>query len=133
VGYEVFDREKYSLTRGRGIKTPKVPCVTLNRGGAVFTFTPEAVKLMEYPEAVLLLYDQPEHRIAFRPVSLDDIRSYMFRKQNNERIWKVSASSFVKHFGIDVSKLRRYPAEMQDGMLVIDLHEELEVNEEVKR
>jgi hypothetical protein len=113
VGFEVFDK------RAAGVS--KHPRATIQRGG-MFSFNKAAYALMGEPEAVELLYDRENERIAFRPVESGRPRSFPIRSQGKtSQTLMVAGRAFTKYYDLDTSQARRYPVEMQGDMLVLDL------------
>lgn len=113
MSFEVFDK------RAAGVS--KHPRVTIQRQG-MFSFNKPAYSLMGEPEALELLYDRENERVAFRPVEAGRARSFPVRSQGSpSRTLMVAGRSFTKHYGLDTSQARRYPVTMEGDMLVLDL------------
>jgi len=109
--------------RGRVAKS-KAPSFTVQKRG-FFSFNQAALEMMGSPTHVNLLFDPDDRVIALEPT--DDVPgSYPVRTPSSAargtRV--VSASSFARNFGIDVSQSRRYVPEFRDGLLCVDLTSE---------
>lgn len=111
--FKEFDR--------RTAATSKSPFVTIQRKGP-FGFNSAAYEALGKPEAVTLLYDEEERLIGFKPVDLRNPRAFPIRAQGpNLKSYIVAGQAFSNYHGLDTSVARRYPVEMRDGILVLDL------------
>ncbi len=95
------------------------PAVTIRVRGAINLNSP-AYNLLDKPEAVLLLFDAKNRRMAVKPSSKGDSRAYPLNKhcKNNASI---PATKFLEHYGIRPGKTIRYNAELDGDMLVVKL------------
>jgi hypothetical protein len=109
VSFELFD------SRGRD-QRPTVPAggpsVTDNR---LLLVNRTATEALGEPARVLLFFDRDGRQAGIRGADADDPRSYSPTPRSNGKQVSVAASRFVRHYGIADG---RYPAEMEDGMLV---------------
>ena len=111
VSFELFD------SRGRD-QRPTMPA-----GGPSVTVTDNRLLLVNRaatealggPARVLLFFDRGGRRAAMREAPKDDPRSYSATPRSNGKQVSVAASRFVRHHKIADGK---YPAEMEDGMLI---------------
>lgn len=72
---------------------------------------------------VRLLYDRSRHLMALAPVDENAPNSYSQIKVGKRGGAKrISGVGFCRYYGIKHERTRRYPAEMSDGMLVVDLN-----------
>lgn len=111
--WETFDK--------RSAAASKAPMVSIQRKGP-FSVNRAAHELMGSPEAVELLYDREQELIGFKPTSLKSPRAFPVRPQGkNTATLMIAGQSFTRNFGIDTSTARRFPVEMRDGVLVLDL------------
>ena len=76
---------------------------------------------MGEPEAVELLYDADERLVGFRSVDPSNPRAYRLRRQGHANNWIIGGQAFTKAFHIDTDTAMRYPATIDDGVLVVDL------------
>lgn len=81
-----------------------------------FVLSAAARKLLGCPDKVVLMYDHEHHAVGFRPAAPDEVYSYTLRKNG-----VVSGRAFRLHFDIVITESRRYPAELENGVLVIQL------------
>jgi hypothetical protein len=113
VPFEVFDKRSAAAT--------KSPMLTIQRGGN-FSMNKAAHELMGAPKAVELLYDPAEKLVGFRSVEPTSPRAFPARPQGkSSATLMVSGQTFARHYGLDVSKARRYPVKMRDDILILDL------------
>jgi hypothetical protein len=77
------------------------------------------------PEAVELLYSKKDRVIGLREVSKKEPFAFPLRPQGRKghepSNYLVAVQAFTKHYGIDTSVAMRYPAEIQDDILTVDL------------
>ncbi|KLO61743.1 hypothetical protein AA983_14330 [Dermacoccus sp. PE3] len=103
-----------------------VPVVTVQKRGAI-SINRAGYLVLGEPDHVLLLRDVEENLIAVKPARADDVHGHMVRLLNPARgsgPVVVPASDFVRDVGIDTTVARRWVAQHQDGMLVVDLKTE---------
>ena len=111
VSFELFDSRGRDQKPTRPAGGPSVT-VTDNRLLLVNRMATEA---LGGPARVLLFFDRDGRQAGIRGADADDPRSYSATPRSNGRQVSVAASRFVRHHGIADG---RYPAEMDDGMLV---------------
>lgn len=111
--FEVFDKRTAAVT--------KSPMATIQKQGS-FSLNKAAHAALGTPDAVELLYDPEEKLVGFRPVSPTSPRAFPVRPQGKGAgTLMVSGQAFARHYGLDTSKARRYPVEVRDGILILDL------------
>ena len=118
VAFEVY--ESKTLARRH------VPVVTVQRRGAI-SINRAGYEAMGEPEHVLLLRDVARNLIAVKSAAASDVHGHVVRLLNPARgsgPVVVAASDFVRDVGIDTSVARRWVAQLDEGMLVIDLNTE---------
>ena len=71
---------------------------------------------------VELLFDRAARVIGLRPAD-DSVRhAYPLRKQQKSSSYVLAATAFTQAYSIPTDRARRFPAVMEDGILVIDLN-----------
>ncbi len=114
--FERFDK--------RSVPIAENPFVTIQMRGPL-SLNYSAYRTLGEPEAVELLYDRESETVGLRPVSPKE--SYAFpvrpqgRKDKRPSNYVIAGQAFTKHYGIDTSVAKRYPAEMQGDVLAVDL------------
>ncbi len=114
--FERFDK--------RSVPIAENPFVTIQMRGPM-SLNYSAYKTLGEPEAVELLYDRGNQIVGFRAISPKE--SYAFpvrpqgRKDKRPSNYVVAGQAFTKHYEIDTSIAKRYPAEMQGDVLAVDL------------
>lgn len=95
------------------------PALTFRKRGTI-NLNSAAYKILGQPEAVLLLFEEKNRRVAVKKCGGDDLRAYPVNKhrRNNPTI---PANDFLKHYGIGVEKTTRYSADLQGDMLVAEI------------
>jgi hypothetical protein len=68
---------------------------------------------------VQLLYDADERIIGLRPVPRGEPNSYLVRANPGGRSFAISATSFLRHYGIPARPTVRRDAELVDGVLCV--------------
>lgn len=110
--FEVFD--KYHS------RSVKELYITIQRRGN-FSLNRAALQAMGSPKFVELLYNRTQRLIGFRPTNAANGRAVPVRKQSNSESYIIAGLTFTKEYDIDSSVARRYTAQMQGSMLVVDL------------
>jgi hypothetical protein len=114
--FELYDR------RSAPIRTS--PFVTLQRRGPM-SLNMAAYELLGKPEAAALLFDRENQLIGIRNVPPTEPYAFPVRPQGRKgekpSNYVMSTQAFTKYYGIDTSIAMRYPVEMQDDIMVIDL------------
>ena len=111
VSFELFDPKARPKAPPRPAGTPAVT-VSDNK---LLLVNRTATEALGEPGRVLLFFDRDGRRVGIRGADADDPRSYSATPRSNGKQVSVAASRFVRHHGIPDGK---YPAEMEDGMLV---------------
>jgi len=114
--FEVFDAQAAPRV--------KQPLVSLQRKG-VFTLNRAAFAALGEPDAVQLLFDTTERIVGFRSADPDQANSYAVRltepSGSGSGSYAISGAAFVKHYEIPVDCARRWPAQLDDGVLLFAL------------
>ncbi len=77
---------------------------------------------MGEPKAVTMWYDAEKKRVGFKSAKLKDFSAYPVRGiRPRSRQGVVTGRKFCTHYGISYEESRSFPAEFEDGMLIIDL------------
>ncbi len=111
-GFETFDR-----VHSRIVKTP---LVTLQTRGYM-SLNLAAYEALKSPKAVELLFNRVERIIGIKKVDPSIVHAVFVRKQANSPSYMISAKSFTNLYDIDTAVAKRYKAEMQNGILLVDL------------
>ena len=110
--FEVFDPQEAPRV--------KQPLVSLQRKGT-FTLNRAAYLALGEPAAVELLYDADERMIGFRSADPTKRTAYAVRTTDPAGSYAVAGLAFVKHYEIDTTAARRWPARIEDGVLCMRL------------
>jgi hypothetical protein len=103
-----------------GMPSRGEPAVTIQKRGAL-SLNAAAYETIGSPGYVELLYDREERRIGIRASDLSP-HAYVVRGVGeNEATHVVSGKAFLNYYEIPRGVARRWIAEEQDGILVIDL------------
>lgn len=111
MSFELFDSRGRDQRPSRPADGPSVT-VTDNR---LLLVNRAATEALGEPRRVLLFFDRGRRLAGVRVAVAGDPRSYSATPRSNGKQVSVAASRFVRHHGISNG---RYPAEMEDGMLV---------------
>jgi hypothetical protein len=115
--WETFDK--------RSAAASKSPFVTIQKNNGPISLNKAAHDLMGNPETVELMFEPSQKLIGFKPVSSKSPKAFPVRPQGkNAATLMVAGQAFTKHYDIDTRVARRYPVEMRDGVLVLDLNGE---------
>lgn len=120
MGFEVF--------QGQRIRVTDAPTITIQKRGNL-SFNLPAYEALDSPEKIELLYDRERKLIAVRKAEDPSAQSaYVLRplSQRGSRppsSFLASGAAFTVFYGIPTEIARRYTAEVQDNMLVINLNE----------
>jgi hypothetical protein len=99
----------------------QTPAITIQKRAAI-SFNTAAFEALGKPRAVELLYDREEQLIAIKPASASSPNGYVVRGVGKSGATHVvSGKAFLNYYGIPFDAARRWTAELQDDMLVIDL------------
>jgi len=122
-GYLVYMGDimpRWETFKRRSAPVTKQPLVTLQKRGTM-SLNGAAYEALGEPAALELLYDDTERLVGFRPVDPSTPHAYAPRRQGRAANYIVSGSAFTKYFDIETDVARRYPAQLVDGVLVVDL------------
>lgn len=105
---------------GRGIHVRSgSPRLTLQENGKL-SLNHAVLQPLRDPEAVVLLFDRETHSVGLRPASKGVVHAYPLNKHSaTSRVSTIAA--FAKHYDIPLAPTRSIEAELEDGVLVIDL------------
>lgn len=113
--FETFKRQRAPLV--------SQPYVTVQRKG-VISLNRAAYDSLGEPETVELMFDREERLIGVRKVEPTIEHAYLVRGNGTKaRSFLIAGTAFTNYYEIDVSVARRWPAEVVDGTLVVDLKE----------
>jgi hypothetical protein len=104
----------------RSAPVSKQPLVTIQKRGTM-SFNGAAYAALGEPAALELLFDRTEQLVGFRAAEPATPDAYALRKQGRAANYIVSGQAFTQYFEIATDTARRYPAELRDGVLVVDL------------
>jgi hypothetical protein len=111
----------FETFKRRHMPSTEDPALTIQKRGALSLNT-AAYEALGSPKYVELLYDRDERLIGVRKASAATPHAYSVRGVgNNEATRVVSGKAFLSYYGIPRDVARRWIAEVQDGMLVVDL------------
>lgn len=112
--FEVFSR--------RLVPLKKSPMVTIAKRGTI-SFNKSAFAALGAPAAVELLYDRDERIVGLRPAPPEAGDAYPVRlasgKENGPYV--ISAIAFTKFYDILGGQSVRWPAQLIEGVLCVDL------------
>ena len=108
---------------GKGSPVSAEPVVSIQKRGMV-SINEAAVQMMGSPEEVELMFDPERKLFALHPAPQSP-HAYHLRKSKSGTQRMLSATAFMKLYNIDMSYARRYTPFMEEGMLCIDLSDEL--------
>lgn len=113
ANFETFTKRLVPLGKRPFVTIQKRGTISLNKAAHVALGTPETVEL---------LYDSENQIIGLRPVDPTAEHAYPVRGVGDEPTsFLVAGTAFSKHYGIETSASRRWPADVIDGVLTIDL------------
>lgn len=115
--FEVFTRRMVPMTKQPSVTIQKRGLISLNRSAQV---------ALGEPEAIELLYDREQKIVGIRPVDPKEPHAYPLRAQGGKTdgTYLIAGTAFTKYYGISTEISRRFVAEMQDGVLCIDLNKD---------
>ncbi len=99
----------------------KAPAVTIQRRGNI-GMNAAAHRVLGSPDAVELWFDDETRRIGITSCDLTAEHAYKMRPLGKSgSSWIITATTFTDYNRINTEVARRYQANMEDGMLVIDV------------
>lgn len=111
--------------RRSNITSGAAPMVAIHARG-VLAFNQQALDALEKPEAVELFYDREATIIGMKGAPRSSPDSYVVRHHTRNSA-QIAGQSFLEFYEIPREvRGRRYRAELQDGMLTVDLRQEPE-------
>lgn len=104
-----------------------VATVTVTRSGSL-SLSRASYLLIDSPEAVEMFWDAERRLVGIGPATLDTPGAYPVRPNGTGESQRgpltVGAVAFTKQFvGMDLSVARRWPARVEEGMLIFDTSE----------
>jgi len=112
MSFEVFTKQTAALSGQPYISVQRKGILSLNQAAYV---------ALGEPVAVELLYDRKRSLLGLRAADPDVEHSQAVRPTSNDSAHVVTATRFTKHYGISTDVGRRWPAEMEGGVLFIDI------------
>jgi hypothetical protein len=113
ANYETFTK--------RLVPLGKRPFVTIQKRG-IISMNKAAFIALGAPDTVELLFDTDERLMGLRAVEYLAEHAYPVRGVGDEPTsYLVAGTAFTKHYGIDTTRSRRWPAELMDNILSVDL------------
>lgn len=113
MSYVIFER-----------KSPRVvePAVTFSAQGRL-AFNATIYRLFNKfaVENVLLLLDREQRKVAIRPITKKDARSYKVSYAKVKTGCNVSAKAFLDWAKVDYSKMHTYPAQWNENDAVLEI------------
>lgn len=124
ISKEVGTVPEFETFTRRMIPLVKKPSITIQKRGTM-SFNKAAYVALGSPEAVELLYDKELKIVGIRAIDPIVDHAYPMRPQANkdDGPYIVSGAAFTKYYGIDTEEARRWNAELEDGILCIDLRQ----------
>lgn len=119
-------RKFEEFTQRNTVPASTEPTITINLRG-YFGLNQAAALALGEAKRVVLLYDKQNDAVGIKPVTKELPHSYPLRRQTSGRSYLVSGAAFCKHYGIDISKPRKFKAQIEGSVLVFDLHKGIEV------
>lgn len=102
----------------------RIPRLTIQRKGNM-GMNVAAFEALGSPSRIVFRYDKNRRAIAIRPAALDEKGSYPVKKQQLANSYVLSAKAFTAFLGLNTDELKVYSPKVVNGMLVVDLNEEI--------
>ncbi|HEY1834907.1 MAG TPA: hypothetical protein VGG08_10745 [Solirubrobacteraceae bacterium] len=115
MAFETFMRQRARATDD--------PAVSIQKRGT-FSLNGAAYEALGSPEAIELLYDRDRKLVAMRAVDPAAESAYPLRALGKGRTWLASGKAFMNYYGLAVDHARRWVAQVEDGMLILNMNEE---------
>lgn len=97
------------------------PYVTIQKRGTI-SINQAAYDALGGPAAVELLYDPEEKVVGLRAVDSSAEHAYPVRTAGpGGHSYLIAGTAFTKHYGISTALSRRWPGDVRDGVLAVDL------------
>ncbi len=107
----------------RGAPVIDKPLVTIQKSGSL-GLNRAAYEALGQPSYVVLMFNQAEQLIGIRVADQDTPHAYPLRKQQQSESYLIAGRAFVGHYEIEHDSARRYRAEIQDGILTVNLKQD---------
>lgn len=101
----------------------ETPRLTLQKRGN-FSLNEAAFERLGRPPAVVLLYDADSHAIGLKPSTKEARNAYTLRKHGERAAYVIAGVAFCKQFNIDHSKAQTFEPVFENGVLVVELHQQ---------
>lgn len=89
-----------------------------------------ALKAFGDADAVTLHFDKEVRLVGIAPADREDESAYALTKGPTQQRY-ISASAFVRFYGISLERAKRYPARYDNGMLIVELADRPGLKEKV--
>ena len=111
--YEIFERKT---------RRTSDPSITIDSHGR-FVFNKSATEVLrrDAVERILILWDQESQKVAVRPLTRKDPRSYRISYSTKGNGSSFSAKTFLDHIEYDYSESYSFPWKEADGMFEIEM------------
>lgn len=116
--------EWQDFTERRARPDQRVPRVTIQKKGNM-GMNVAAYQALGEPKAVVFRFDQQRRAFAIRPARNGEKAAYPVRKQQMANSYVIGAKSFTSFMQLDKDALLSFHPKVQDGMLIVDLNEEV--------
>ena len=113
--FEIFKRTSVPLS--------KDPAVTVQHRGAL-SLNKSAYAAIGSPKMVELMFDRDEHIIGIRgadPQAAHAYEPYAAKGNEESGPYVVAGKAFMSYFKIEMKETRRFPAVVEDGILLVNL------------
>lgn len=97
------------------------PNVAISKNGNL-TLNLASMQLLGSPDRAVLLYNAGLNAIGLRPAKTEERHARPIRKASSQRTWTVSATGFLKTFGLEHDEGRSYEPATEGEMLIVDLN-----------
>lgn len=99
------------------------PLISIQRRGTL-SANKTAFEALGSPAAVEMLYDREAQIIGLRPVDPSVRHAYPVRRQAASQSYLLAFHAFANYYQIPLGEPRRYIAEVDNGVLTVDLKQE---------
>lgn len=113
---------KFETFTKRMVPLVKAPSVTIQKRGTI-SMNKAAHVALGAPDAVELLFDPTDRIVGFRGIDKSAGHAYLLRSTPGDSSYILSGIAFIHYYKIDISESKRYDAQVEDGVLFIDLND----------
>lgn len=117
------DLQQYKRVHHRRHKTDKL-LVTIYKQAGSINLSETSYIALGRPKHLVLYYSQEKHTLLIQRASENDPSAIKVYQRGRCAIYFVNVRQFCLEIGIDLKQTRRYQAELQDDVLVVDLGKE---------